>query len=328
MVKLPKISFVIPVFNAEKRISICLDSIKQQDYPKNLIEILIADGGSTDRTREIIRKYNTVLVKNKYKVEEKGKPLAIKKAKGEILCFIDDDNILPDKSWLRRMIEPFNEKDIVGSETLYYTYRKDDDIITRYNALIGGDDPIASYFGINDRLCYFNNRWTGQYHKKINRGSYIKIFLYKNKVPAMGSNGFLIRKNILMKIKHNPFIHPILISDLVKNGYNKFAKVKIGIIHKQDGSFKIFYRKKLRRIKRRYSGEIRWNNNYGLSNGKLILTGLYCASFVLPLCDALIGFKRKPSLAWLFHPIATVSLIFIYCYNHLKSRINKNAQES
>ena len=261
---LPKVSFIIPIYNGEKRLPSCLDSIKKQNYPKNLIEVLIADGGSTDKTIKVAKKYGAIIINNKFKVEEKGRPLAIKKSRGEILCFIDDDNILPNKNWLRNMVLPFKEKDIVATETLYYSFNSEDDKITKYNALIGGDDPIASYLGINDRLCYFNNKWTGQPYKKLERKNYTKILLTKEKFPAMGSNGFLIRKSILQKVKHNPFIHPLLIYELIKNKYNKFAKVNEGILHKQDGSFKTFYRKKIRRIERRYSGEINWGNNYGM----------------------------------------------------------------
>ena len=320
--KLPKVSFIIPVFNAEKRLTSCLESIKIQDYPKNLIEILVADGGSTDETRELIKKYNAKLIDNsKFKVEERGKPLAIRKAKGEILCFIDDDNILTNENWLRNMVEPFKEKDIVASDTLFYSYNDEDDIITKYNALIGGDDPIVAYFGINDRLCYFNNKWADMKYKKFKDESYIKVLLNKDKIPAMGSNGFFIRKNILMKMKYDPFIHPLLIKELVENDYNKFAKVKEGIYHKQDGSFKTFYRKKLRRIKRRYSGEVNMGNVYGLSKFRILFSSLYCASFILPLFDSYRGMLRKPSIAWLFHPIATTSLILVYGFYEIKNKL-------
>ncbi len=322
--KLPNVSFILPTYNAGNLFDECLNSIAKQDYPKNLFEILVIDGGSTDSTLKIARKYNKYDVKiisNKFKIEEKGRPIGIRKSKGEIICFIDQDNILPNKKWLKNMIEPFKEKNIFAADTLYYFYKKNDDIITKYNALIGGDDPIAAYLGINDRLCYFNNKWTGQPCKKINRGNYIKVLLNKDKIPAMGSNGFLIRKNILLKNEIDPFNHPEIISMLAKKGYNKYAKVKEGLYHKQDGSFKTFYRKKLRRIKRRYSDEKLWKQDYGLEKKKILFTSLYCASFILPLYDSIIGFLRKPSLAWLFHPIATTSLIFIYGYYDIKNKL-------
>jgi glycosyltransferase involved in cell wall biosynthesis len=53
-----KISVIIPCRNEEKFISKCLDSIIQQDYPKENLEVLVIDGMSEDKTREIIQKYS------------------------------------------------------------------------------------------------------------------------------------------------------------------------------------------------------------------------------------------------------------------------------
>ncbi|PIP12385.1 MAG: glycosyl transferase, partial [bacterium (Candidatus Stahlbacteria) CG23_combo_of_CG06-09_8_20_14_all_40_9] len=52
-----KISIVIPCRNEEKFIGKCLDSIIEQDYPKDKLEILVVDGMSEDRTREIMKEY-------------------------------------------------------------------------------------------------------------------------------------------------------------------------------------------------------------------------------------------------------------------------------
>ena len=53
----PKISVIIPCRNEEKFIGKCLDSILNQDYPKEKMEVLVVDGMSEDRTREIIEKF-------------------------------------------------------------------------------------------------------------------------------------------------------------------------------------------------------------------------------------------------------------------------------
>jgi glycosyltransferase involved in cell wall biosynthesis len=54
---LPFVSIVIPCRNEEKFLSDCLDSILAQDYPKDQMEILVVDGISQDRTREIVESY-------------------------------------------------------------------------------------------------------------------------------------------------------------------------------------------------------------------------------------------------------------------------------
>ena len=57
MSPLPKVSFLIPTLNAEGILENCLQSIRRQDYPQDLIEIVVADGGSADATRPAGRPY-------------------------------------------------------------------------------------------------------------------------------------------------------------------------------------------------------------------------------------------------------------------------------
>ena len=52
---LPIVSVIIPCRNEEKFIAKCLDSIIEQDYPKDKLEVLVVDGMSEDRTREIMK---------------------------------------------------------------------------------------------------------------------------------------------------------------------------------------------------------------------------------------------------------------------------------
>ncbi len=50
----PVVSIIIPIRNEEAFISRTLDTVLNQDYPHDLMEIIIADGMSTDKTRDII----------------------------------------------------------------------------------------------------------------------------------------------------------------------------------------------------------------------------------------------------------------------------------
>jgi GT2 family glycosyltransferase len=55
--ELPLVSIVIPCLNEENYITALLDSLAEQDYGAEGIEVLVADGGSTDRTRELVASY-------------------------------------------------------------------------------------------------------------------------------------------------------------------------------------------------------------------------------------------------------------------------------
>ena len=98
----PSISIITPTYNSAKTLISCLESIKNQDYGGE-IEIIIADGGTTDATLEIARRYTDKIYPNPLKTGEAGKAVGVKHASGEIIALIDSDNILPSRDWLSRM---------------------------------------------------------------------------------------------------------------------------------------------------------------------------------------------------------------------------------
>lgn len=144
---LPSISVVMPTLNAARVLRDCLRSLREQDYPQNLVEIIVADGGSADGTEAIAREYGAKVVENPLKTGEAGKAVALRHAKNELVALIDSDNILSDKNWFKKMTEPFADPEIVGSEPWEFTWRSQDGFIDRYCALMGMNDPLCYFLG-------------------------------------------------------------------------------------------------------------------------------------------------------------------------------------
>ncbi len=95
----PFISVVIPVYNGEGRIENCLRSLKEQDYPSERFEVIVADGMSTDKTVEIARRYGATVLPNRRRDQGAARNEALKMVKGDLLVFPDDDCVLPPQ-WL------------------------------------------------------------------------------------------------------------------------------------------------------------------------------------------------------------------------------------
>ena len=53
-----KVSIVVAVYNAEKTLGACLDSLMDVDFPKEQLEILVIDNNSTDKSKEIIKLFD------------------------------------------------------------------------------------------------------------------------------------------------------------------------------------------------------------------------------------------------------------------------------
>lgn len=80
----PKVSIVVPTRNEEKHIEKCLKSLLENDYPNK--EIIVVDGMSEDKTREIVKKFDNVkIIDNKYKITPIALNLGIKEATGKYI---------------------------------------------------------------------------------------------------------------------------------------------------------------------------------------------------------------------------------------------------
>ena len=89
------ISIIVPIYNAEKYLNKCIDSLINQT--KKDIEIILINDGSTDNSEKIIKEYNDeriVYFKNKNQGIGKTRNFGIEKAKGKYLLFIDSDDYI------------------------------------------------------------------------------------------------------------------------------------------------------------------------------------------------------------------------------------------
>jgi glycosyltransferase involved in cell wall biosynthesis len=105
------VSVVIPVKNEEKSIEEVLRSLLSQTRPPD--EIVITDGGSSDRTVEIINRFieqgaNIRLFREKEALPGKGRNVAIAGAKSDLIALTDAGTVLA-KNWLESLLEPLKE---------------------------------------------------------------------------------------------------------------------------------------------------------------------------------------------------------------------------
>ena len=116
---IPSISVVIPAYNAEDTIELCLDSLMRLNYPKDRMEILVIDNGSTDRTPDIIKNYPVRYLKEHKKGPGAARNKGIENAKGDTIALLDSDCIV-DENWLSEGEAGTNYFDISGGTILPY----------------------------------------------------------------------------------------------------------------------------------------------------------------------------------------------------------------
>ena len=95
-------TIVMPTYNSERTIEKALKSIRDQKFDQNQIEILVIDGGSTDRTIEIAERFGAVIIPNEERVPEAAKRLGYQYAKGTWIIKQDSDEVYVTDSQLMR----------------------------------------------------------------------------------------------------------------------------------------------------------------------------------------------------------------------------------
>jgi len=102
------LSIIIPTLNEEVYLPLLLKLIKEQSF--NDYEIIVADGGSEDKTVEIAKAYGCKIVSGG--LPAKGRNEGAKAAGGEIFLFMDADNIYLPPNFFEKLLEEFNQRNL------------------------------------------------------------------------------------------------------------------------------------------------------------------------------------------------------------------------
>lgn len=106
----PFVSIIIPAFNEGKYISQTLQQLHDQSYPKDRMEIVVVDGGSTDNTFDIVSQWadqlflNIRFLPNIKRISSCARNIGISVARGEYVLFIDAHVFIPSSQLIEDMV--------------------------------------------------------------------------------------------------------------------------------------------------------------------------------------------------------------------------------
>ncbi len=117
-ISLPLVTVVLPVRNEARYIARSLNAVMAQDYPVNLMEVVVSDGMSTDGTRAIIRTFqdrhpNILMIDNTGKIAPTGLNAAIFRANGEVFIRVDGHCVI-ERDYVRRCVEHLQNDGVDG----------------------------------------------------------------------------------------------------------------------------------------------------------------------------------------------------------------------
>jgi len=322
---LPMISVILPTLNAARTLDLCLASIRCQNYPREKVEIVMADAGSTDATLGLAEKHGVDrIVPNPLKTGEAGKAAAITVSTGDILALVDSDNILDDPEYFRRAACLFSDPSINAVEPLSWTLDPRDSLVNRYCALLGMNDPLSYFLGNYNRYSWLSGKFTGMpLLSVVETPDAFIVEADPRRTPTFGANGFLVRRGALEGLSWEPYYFDIdVFQQMAEAGRNRIGIMKTGIRHLYCDSIAAFRRKQARRIRDYHfhsRGRRRTYAYQAISKRRYILFTLASASVLPLLCQSLRGYLRKPDSAWWFHPVACWITLWEYGWGTLRS---------
>lgn len=298
------ISIIMPTFNSEKTLEMSLKSIKgQQNINQNQIEILVIDGGSTDATLEIARRYKATILKNEQRLPEFAKQIGLIEAKGKYGIFIDSDeaftNVLSLSNRVRCLEEWSQVKNLVSTGQ---TCKVGDRGVNRYANYIG--DPFSNfvyrYNGYN-RIEDISKQYSCE-----DIGEALLIdFKHSNYLPLFDALGNMFEIETARKIYYQTGENKSFAANIFSN---MVQETKCALIMKDD---RIYHQPELSR--KVYLNKLKWrvkNNLFqtegvgfserskkesGLQKRKLFFIP-YCVLIIPVLVDAVrLAFKNKDS---------------------------------
>ena len=110
----PLVSVVVPAYNEQKRLPLCLDSLRRQTLSQTKFEIIVVDNLSTDNTVKIANKYHTRVVSENQKGVIFAKQRGFLSALGKYVAFLDADSIAPP-DWLESLLAHLTRPGVVAA---------------------------------------------------------------------------------------------------------------------------------------------------------------------------------------------------------------------
>lgn len=322
-----KISFIIPVFNVEKYVKECVQSICMQGLNWSEFEVVLINDGSTDNSEsvceELVRNNQNVILKNqKNKGQSAARNYGMSIASGEFIMFVDSDDFL-NPGYLVRLMKKIddNNLDFLGFDYELTSRRFDSDLQTEALEFVcgGAGTAIIEDYHYNNGPCWYifkrdilnglkfeegrlceDGIFTAQLLLRVKSGE-----IYKNKV-------YCYFENNLSTVKTSDVERKFKINDDMFYAVNKFKEIidmastknaRLRLIDRQE-SYTFFGLVRYLRNRRSYqellpvleelsSGAnkgypIRVFNGYGSFKNKLLIQ-IFNNKFLL---SSLINFNR------------------------------------
>lgn len=163
------VSVIVPVYNAENYLEVCINSILKQTYQN--IELILINDGSTDNSDEICKKYSNIDNRVRYIFQENSGPSkarnkGLELARGDYIQFVDSDDFL-EKNCIEILVKSMKDSDLViASYTNVYGNKNKIVVKPPVTGLLTKGEFLDS-FGLIMEEQLFHYTWHKLYKRKL-----------------------------------------------------------------------------------------------------------------------------------------------------------------
>jgi glycosyltransferase involved in cell wall biosynthesis len=299
-----RFSLVLPALDAAGPLfERALESIRGQDYPPELVEIVLADGGSSDSTREDALRQGARIVENPNKLAEWGVKVGVIAATGDLVVVFAADNELVGTDWLA---------------TVASLFEQDRELAAVYGRLVSGtDDPaLNKYVALiqSEPLNWFLNRNLEGYltATPLDARGFATFDVEPSRPLVWGANGLVVRREWALPIWSRPgYVADVdAFHAMVVAGHARVAYTPNPYVYHHQVATLADYRRKWKRnavqhlVEQTDDRDLAWVMVPGFRR-RALLWGVYSIVPVFSTADAIRRAVHDRSPYWLFHPAVT-----------------------
>ena len=300
----PTLTFVLPTLNASSPLfEQALASIRAQDYPAELVEVIVADGGSTDDTRAVADRFGARVIDNPNKLAEWGVKEGILASASDLVVVFAADNELVGSDWISRVAGRFDS---------------DSELAAVFGRLVSGPDdaPLNKYIELiqSEPLNWFLNRNLEGYlaGNELDADGFATFEVDPRRPLVWGANGLALRRKWVTPIwEREGYVADVdAFHRMIQAGHRRVAyHPGPYCFHHQVVRLSDLRRKWLRNsqqhlVHQAEERDLDWVEVPGFRL-RAILWLVYSLLPPLSIADAIRRAIRDRSAYWLYHPPAT-----------------------
>jgi len=301
-----RFTLMLPVLNEAARLPAILESIRRQRYPAERVELLVADGGSTDDTAAIARSYGARVVRNPIGRAEPGAGLLLAQATGDVAMWLAADNAFSGEDFLEKMARPFEDPRITAAFPSLVSTAADGGTTRYFNAF---SDPFNHFI-------YGGGTSPASYHRtyrvKRREPGYVVYDFASGPLPLIAlAQGFTIRLPYGKPAgTDEDDVAPVqmLLARGCEIAYVESAAIEHHTVNGiGDALAKFGPRFRARMTDSAYPVWSRLKTSRSASRVRAYVWPFYSVSFALPAIAAVVGLVRDRRAEWLYHPFVSAA---------------------